>query len=54
MSCHEKSVDVVQPTDDLIVIHPKGEFVAAGTTSFVERLPSGDIIKTPWAGDIRE
>ena len=40
--------------DDLIVIHPKGEFVAAGTTSFVERLPSGDIIKTPWAGDVRE
>lgn len=40
--------------DDLIVIYPKGGFVAARTTSFVERLPSGDIIKTPWAGDVRE
>jgi serine/threonine protein kinase len=46
--------DRLQPPDDLIVIHPKGEFVAAGTTSFVERLPSGDIIKTSWAGDVRE
>ncbi|TVY88096.1 G-type lectin S-receptor-like serine/threonine-protein kinase [Lachnellula willkommii] len=42
-----------QLPDDLI-IHPKGEFVAAGTTSFVERLPSGDILKTPLAGDVRE
>ncbi len=54
INSHENTVDVLQPTNDLIVIHPKGEFVAAGTTSFVERLPSGDIIKTPWAGDIRE
>ncbi|KAF4628625.1 hypothetical protein G7Y89_g9524 [Cudoniella acicularis] len=46
--------NTAQPSDNLIVIHPKGEFVAAGTTSFVERLPSGDIIKTPWAGDVRE
>jgi serine/threonine protein kinase len=37
-----------------IVVSPKGEFIAGGTTSLVERLPSGDIIKTPWAGDIRE
>ena len=40
--------------DGPIVMDGKGEFVAAGTTSLVERLPSGDIIKTPWAGDIRE
>ncbi|KAL3420291.1 hypothetical protein PVAG01_08790 [Phlyctema vagabunda] len=43
-----------QLSDELIVINAKGEFVAAGTTSLVERLPSGDVIKTPWAGDVRE
>jgi len=35
----------------MIVIRPKGQFVAIGSTSFVELLPSGDIIKTPMAGD---
>lgn len=30
------------------IIQGKGEFVAAGLTSLVERLPNGDIIKTPW------
>ncbi|KAF2271386.1 kinase-like protein [Westerdykella ornata] len=44
----------LQLPDDLFIIDGKGEFIAGGTTSLVERLPSGDIIKTPWAGDIRE
>lgn len=39
---------------DVIVVKSKGELIAGGTTSLVERLPSGDVIKTPWAGDIRE
>lgn len=30
------------------IIQGKGEFVAAGIASLVERLPNGDIIKTPW------
>ncbi|KAH7240056.1 kinase-like domain-containing protein [Fusarium redolens] len=31
-------------------IFQRGEFVALGSTSFVERLPNGDIIKTAWPG----
>ncbi|KAF5019177.1 hypothetical protein F66182_8827 [Fusarium sp. NRRL 66182] len=31
-------------------IYQKGEFIALGSTSFVERLPNGDIIKTAWPG----
>ncbi|KAG5795056.1 hypothetical protein H9Q69_005899 [Fusarium xylarioides] len=31
-------------------IYQRGEFVALGSTSFVERLPNGDIIKTAWPG----
>ena len=42
------------PHNDLIVIHSKGELIAAGTTSLVERLPSSDIIKTPLTDDARE
>lgn len=30
------------------IIQGKREFVAAGATSPVERLPNSDIIKTPW------
>ncbi|RMD41799.1 hypothetical protein DV735_g3330, partial [Chaetothyriales sp. CBS 134920] len=41
-------------TDNVIVVKSKGEFIAGGTTSLVERLSSGDVIKTPWTGDIRE
>lgn len=40
--------------DNVIIVRSKGEFIASGATSLVERLPSGDVIKTPWAGDIRE
>ncbi|KAF5630116.1 serine threonine kinase [Fusarium sp. NRRL 52700] len=29
-------------------IYQRGEFIALGSTSFVERLPNGDIIKTAW------
>ncbi|KAL7930849.1 kinase-like domain-containing protein [Trichoderma chlorosporum] len=39
--------DFVLPPDTC-TIQGKGEFVAAGVTSLVERLPNGDIIKTPW------
>ncbi|PTB42440.1 uncharacterized protein TrAFT101_008466 [Trichoderma asperellum] len=35
------------------IIQAKGEFVAAGITSLVERLPNGDIIKTPWDDSAR-
>ncbi|CAF3454599.1 serine threonine protein kinase [Fusarium langsethiae] len=40
--------------NDAIILRPKGEFIAGGTTSIVERLPSGDVIKTPWRGGVRE
>ncbi|KYK55228.1 hypothetical protein DCS_07190 [Drechmeria coniospora] len=40
--------DTFVPPPDARVIQGKGEFVAAGVTSLVERLPNGDIIKTPW------
>ncbi|RSL46228.1 hypothetical protein CEP51_015968 [Fusarium floridanum] len=39
---------------DVIVLSSKGEFISSGTTSLVELLPSGDIIKTPLTGDCRE
>ncbi|KAF9772831.1 hypothetical protein IL306_009430 [Fusarium sp. DS 682] len=34
-------------------LNQKGEFVAIGSTSYVERLPNGTIIKTPWPGGDR-
>lgn len=37
----------------LNVLEGKGSFIAGGTTSLVERLPSGDVIKTPLPG-VRE
>ncbi|KAL2756301.1 hypothetical protein ACRALDRAFT_1070619 [Sodiomyces alcalophilus JCM 7366] len=50
----ETTTDQPQLARQAIVIQPKGQFIAGGTTSLVERLPSGDVIKTPWAGDARE
>lgn len=41
------------PLPDSMIIKAKGEFIAGGTTSLVELLPSGDIVKTPWSGDDR-
>ena len=32
----------------------KGEIITGGTTGLVQRLPSGDVAKIPWAGDARE
>lgn len=32
------------------IIEGKGEFLGGGTTGLVERLPSGDAIKSPWTG----
>lgn len=40
-------------TDESPSIYQKGDFIALGSTSFVERLPSGDIIKTAWPGSDR-
>lgn len=37
-----------------IIIQQKGKLVTSGTRSLMELLPSGDIIKTPWAGDIHK
>ncbi|TDZ28074.1 Receptor-interacting serine/threonine-protein kinase 1 [Colletotrichum spinosum] len=34
-------------------LNQKGEFVAIGSTSYVERLPNGTIIKTAWPGGDR-
>ncbi|KAM0185550.1 hypothetical protein ACHAPI_012128 [Fusarium lateritium] len=46
--------DLIFPATEAIVLKSKGKFIAGGTTSIVELLPSGDIIKTPWRGGIRE
>ncbi|EKJ74229.1 hypothetical protein NXS19_005913 [Fusarium pseudograminearum] len=46
--------DLICDAIDAIVIKPKGEFIAGGTTSIVEILPSGDVTKTPWRGSVRE
>lgn len=32
------------------IIQGKGEFIGGGTTGLVERLKSGDVIKSPWTG----
>ncbi|KAI9746685.1 MAG: hypothetical protein M1818_000399 [Claussenomyces sp. TS43310] len=32
------------------VRHSKGDFIACGASGIVERLPSGDVIKSPWPG----
>ncbi|KAF4417820.1 serine threonine protein kinase [Fusarium austroafricanum] len=40
--------------DDVIIVRAKGDFIAGGTTSLVELLPSGDVVKTPLMGDARE
>lgn len=34
--------------DNINVIEGKGEFLAGGATGLVERLESGDIVKSPW------
>ncbi|TDZ22332.1 Receptor-interacting serine/threonine-protein kinase 1 [Colletotrichum orbiculare MAFF 240422] len=39
--------------DEISSLNQKGEFVAIGSTSYVERLPSGTIIKTAWPGGDR-
>ncbi|KAM5350643.1 hypothetical protein ACJ41O_007148 [Fusarium nematophilum] len=36
--------------EDIVTLDQKGEFIALGSTSFVERLPNGDIVKTAWPG----
>jgi serine/threonine protein kinase len=39
--------------DEIPCLNQKGEFVAIGSTSYVERLPNGTIIKTAWPGGDR-
>ena len=39
--------DLVNPPPGVIVLQRRGEFVGGGVTGIVERLPSGDVIKTP-------
>ncbi|TQN63702.1 Receptor-interacting serine/threonine-protein kinase 1, partial [Colletotrichum shisoi] len=39
--------------DEVPSLNQKGEFVAIGSTSYVERLPNGIIIKTAWPGGDR-
>ena len=36
--------------DEIPSLNQKGEFVAIGSTSYVERLPNGTVIKTAWPG----
>lgn len=36
--------------EEIPSLNQKGQFVALGSTSFVELLPNGDIIKTAWPG----
>jgi len=30
----------------------KGEFISGGASGIVERLPSGDVVKSPWSGSL--
>ncbi|KAK1703144.1 hypothetical protein BDP67DRAFT_536353 [Colletotrichum lupini] len=39
--------------DEIPSLNQKGDFVAIGSTSYVERLPNGTIIKTAWPGGDR-
>ncbi|KAJ0164701.1 Sperm motility kinase Y [Colletotrichum tanaceti] len=39
--------------DEIPSLNQKGEFVAIGSTSYVERLPDGVVIKTAWPGGDR-
>ncbi|WQF88453.1 Putative protein kinase [Colletotrichum destructivum] len=39
--------------DEVLSWNQKGEFVAIGSTSYVEHLPNGIIIKTAWSGGDR-
>ncbi|KAK1467815.1 hypothetical protein CTAM01_16985 [Colletotrichum tamarilloi] len=39
--------------EEIPSLNQKGEFVAIGSTSYVERLPDGTIIKTAWPGGDR-
>lgn len=36
-----------QPTPKEIIYIAKGTLLASGSTAFLERLPSGDVVKTP-------
>ncbi|KAG5801286.1 hypothetical protein H9Q74_012228 [Fusarium xylarioides] len=38
------------PTDTVNVLDSKGDFIGGGTTGLVERLESGDVVKTAWTG----
>ncbi|KFH45077.1 L-type lectin-domain containing receptor kinase S-like protein [Hapsidospora chrysogenum ATCC 11550] len=38
---------LANPPPGVIVVQSKGEFVGGGVTGIVERLPSGDVVKTP-------
>lgn len=44
---HPGCFKIPEPRPDQVVYITKGEYLASGGTAFVERLPSGDVIKTP-------
>lgn len=49
---HDAIRDQLQLSEDIEIIDERGEFVAVGSTAFVELLSTGDIIKRPWpSGD---
>lgn len=43
---HSKSI----PIDTVNVLESKGNFIGGGASGLVERLESGDVVKTAWTG----
>ena len=43
-------VDINSESSEVNIIEGKGEFLGGGATGLVERLDSGDVVKSPWTG----
>ncbi|KAI9737010.1 MAG: hypothetical protein M1834_000599 [Cirrosporium novae-zelandiae] len=50
----KKTAPTTTKKDQYAAIKSKGKTVAGGVTGLVERLPCGDVVKSPWPGDERE
>lgn len=49
-ACDLDTVSAKESKEVVNVINGKGEFIGGGATGLVERLKSGDIVKSPWPG----
>lgn len=46
----ERETLASEPKETVNIIDSKGDFIGGGATGLVERLKSGDIVKSPWPG----